>query len=153
MDAKRAANRADGAAVRIQEYLNHADHDNHGDEVRRIGYGLHDLREALVALIVQKNHHKNWGREAGDHGIQADSERVSDDLREKRAAEEPNEMLKPYPFALLNPEHRHIIPKGDLRAIHWYIAENEEISQRGQQQNIDFPVCGYLSERVLCARR
>ena len=121
--------------------------------MRRVDHGLHDFLVAFGRELVEKERQKNRDGEGTEQGPDTDRERIVQQLPEIRRGEEALEVPKAHPLASKDALGGFEVPESDLNAVHGVVAEDQEIGDRGNQKQVQFPVAGDAAQLPLKGTR
>ena len=138
--AEQADRVVDEPQPRRQHQDRHRDDHHGGDEVRRVGDQLGDLLEPAVADLVQRDGQHDRDREAGQHGVGGQEERVLHQGPEHRVLEEQFEVAEPDPVTAPRALDGAVVLEGDHRVGDRDVLEDDEVRERYDDQQVELPV-------------
>jgi len=137
-NSERPEHRNDDAEIGREHHANDSGQDDPGNEVGKVGDGLHHPLEQGVADFVQKERQNNRRRKAEHYLVQADDDGVAEDLRTRHAGEEFLEELQSDESAVEDALDEALaylcleVDEGDGYARDRSIAEHDQIDERGK---------------------
>ena len=138
----------DDAAL-AEEYIEHADQNDGGDEVGRVGDHLRHLAQLVGDAVIEQQRQENRKGERGDDLIDAQHDGVGQQILEHIGMEELVKVLHAHPRAAPDALGRLEVAEGNLHAVHWPIVEDQQIDQRRQEEQVQHPVAGDLVQLLL----
>ena len=108
--------------------------------MRDVNDGLHQALVFEIANLVEQQRQQDGRREAENHAVNVEQQRVAEHPEEHRRAEQALKILQAHPFAAPDAQVHLIVLEGDLHAIERRIFENDEEQNCRHQQQIQIPV-------------
>ena len=131
-----------------EKVLRHTDHDNHGQEVRQIGHGLHRAFEFPVAHLVEKHCQQHGSHRAKDQIDHAHGQCIPDTVEEILTAEQPFKVLQSDPFAARDAQLRFVVLERRDPEIHRVIIEEKNIQEHRHGHDQQLPLGAQGSEEA-----